>query len=217
MESDPLDTAERFEGYAQNALDSLPLELRARMSNLEIVVEDEPLRRRPLSGSTSPRSSRSTRRTFATPDGAARVNAAEKTGSSQLLAHRRMVGNGASLGQDVAVPNGTDQGERIFCNRCGRNTWHDRKAGHQQAFRPEDYAEMMIDFAEADWEVWQCRGCEDVTFKETWMTSEDIESLRPLRDTQRVSAYSRIRACWKKRKILLTLDKPQCECAYANA
>jgi predicted Zn-dependent protease with MMP-like domain len=42
VESDPLDPAERFEGYAQDALDSLPLELRARMSNLEIVVEDEP-------------------------------------------------------------------------------------------------------------------------------------------------------------------------------
>jgi predicted Zn-dependent protease with MMP-like domain len=42
VESDPLDPAERFEGYAQDALDSLPSDLRARMSNLEIVVEDEP-------------------------------------------------------------------------------------------------------------------------------------------------------------------------------
>jgi predicted Zn-dependent protease with MMP-like domain len=42
VESDPLDPAERFEGYARDALDSLPSELRARMSNLEIVVEDEP-------------------------------------------------------------------------------------------------------------------------------------------------------------------------------
>jgi predicted Zn-dependent protease with MMP-like domain len=42
MESDPLDTAERFEGYAQGALDSLPSDLQARMSNVEIVVEDEP-------------------------------------------------------------------------------------------------------------------------------------------------------------------------------
>jgi predicted Zn-dependent protease with MMP-like domain len=42
VESDPLDPAERFEGYAQDALASLPLELRARMSNLEIVVEEEP-------------------------------------------------------------------------------------------------------------------------------------------------------------------------------
>jgi predicted Zn-dependent protease with MMP-like domain len=42
VESDPLDPAERFEGHAQDALASLPSELRARMSNLEIVVEDEP-------------------------------------------------------------------------------------------------------------------------------------------------------------------------------
>ena len=42
MESDPLDPAERFEGYAQDALASLPSDLRARISNLEIVVEDEP-------------------------------------------------------------------------------------------------------------------------------------------------------------------------------
>jgi predicted Zn-dependent protease with MMP-like domain len=42
MEGDPLDAAEGFEGYAQDALDSLPSELRARMSNVEVVVEDEP-------------------------------------------------------------------------------------------------------------------------------------------------------------------------------
>ena len=32
---------------------------------------------------------------------------------------------------------------------------------------------MQIDFAQADWEIWQCGGCEEVTFKETWFTSED--------------------------------------------
>jgi predicted Zn-dependent protease with MMP-like domain len=42
VESDPLDTAERFEGYVQDALDSLPSDVHARMSNVEIVVEDEP-------------------------------------------------------------------------------------------------------------------------------------------------------------------------------
>jgi predicted Zn-dependent protease with MMP-like domain len=33
---------ERFEEYAQAALDSLPSDLRAEMSNVEIVVEEEP-------------------------------------------------------------------------------------------------------------------------------------------------------------------------------
>ena len=42
MDGDPRDGARWFEGYAQDALDSLPSELRARMSNVEIVVEDEP-------------------------------------------------------------------------------------------------------------------------------------------------------------------------------
>ena len=32
----------RFEEYAQDALDSMPPDLRAHMSNVEIVVEDEP-------------------------------------------------------------------------------------------------------------------------------------------------------------------------------
>jgi predicted Zn-dependent protease with MMP-like domain len=42
MEGDPLDSQGRFEEYAQDALDSLPSDLRAQMSNVEIVVEDEP-------------------------------------------------------------------------------------------------------------------------------------------------------------------------------
>jgi hypothetical protein len=46
-------------------------------------------------------------------------------------------------------------------------------ASHNQVFRPDDYEEVQIDFAEADWEIWQCLGCEEVTFKETWITSED--------------------------------------------
>jgi predicted Zn-dependent protease with MMP-like domain len=43
MEGGLLDSGDRFEEYAQEALDSLPLDLRAQMSNVEIVVEDEPL------------------------------------------------------------------------------------------------------------------------------------------------------------------------------
>ena len=35
MDSDPLDASERFERYAEDALGSLPSDLRARMSNLE--------------------------------------------------------------------------------------------------------------------------------------------------------------------------------------
>lgn len=63
--------------------------------------------------------------------------------------------------------------ERFFCNRCGRSTRQTLLASHQQTFEPDDYEEMQIDFAQADWEIWQCCGCEEVTFKETWLTSED--------------------------------------------
>ena len=42
MDRNQLDSRERFEEYVQDALDSLPSDLRARMSNVEIVVEDEP-------------------------------------------------------------------------------------------------------------------------------------------------------------------------------
>jgi predicted Zn-dependent protease with MMP-like domain len=40
----------RLEEYAQEALKSLPSQLRAQMSNIEIVVEDEPPLGRPLLG-----------------------------------------------------------------------------------------------------------------------------------------------------------------------
>ena len=42
MDNGLLDSARLFEEYAQDALDSLPPDLRAQMSNVEIVVEEEP-------------------------------------------------------------------------------------------------------------------------------------------------------------------------------
>jgi len=41
---------ERFEEYARDALDSLPTDLRGEMSNVEIVVEEEPPAGQPLLG-----------------------------------------------------------------------------------------------------------------------------------------------------------------------
>ena len=48
--SDPDGAAPDFERAVQDALDSLPPELRGRLSNVEIVVEDEPPRGQPLLG-----------------------------------------------------------------------------------------------------------------------------------------------------------------------
>jgi predicted Zn-dependent protease with MMP-like domain len=42
MDGNQVDSRGRFEEYVQAALDSLPSDLRARMSNVEIVVEEEP-------------------------------------------------------------------------------------------------------------------------------------------------------------------------------
>ena len=42
MEGGPPASEGRFEGYAEDALDSLPPDLRAAMSNVDIVVEEEP-------------------------------------------------------------------------------------------------------------------------------------------------------------------------------
>jgi predicted Zn-dependent protease with MMP-like domain len=45
-----LDWGEPFEEYAEEALESLPPELRAQMSNVEVVVEEEPPPGQPLLG-----------------------------------------------------------------------------------------------------------------------------------------------------------------------
>src|SRR5207302_3150391 len=50
METDLPDSEGRFEEYADDALGSLPADLRAQMSNVEIVVEEEPPRGQPLLG-----------------------------------------------------------------------------------------------------------------------------------------------------------------------
>jgi len=49
VDADALD-AELFENYAQEAIDSIPPDLRGRMSNVEILIEDEPPGRRRLLG-----------------------------------------------------------------------------------------------------------------------------------------------------------------------
>jgi predicted Zn-dependent protease with MMP-like domain len=50
MEPDLPEPHSRFEDYAQDAFDSLPSDLRAQMSNVEIVIEDEPPAGQPLLG-----------------------------------------------------------------------------------------------------------------------------------------------------------------------
>jgi predicted Zn-dependent protease with MMP-like domain len=50
MEPGLPDPGSQFEEYAQDALDAMPSELRSLMSNVEIVIEDEPPVGQPLLG-----------------------------------------------------------------------------------------------------------------------------------------------------------------------
>ena len=50
VEEGSFEAEERFEEYAREALDDLPPKLRAEMSNVEIVVEEEPPGGQPLLG-----------------------------------------------------------------------------------------------------------------------------------------------------------------------
>ena len=45
-----LEPAEQFDDYIRAALDSLPLDLRSQLSNVDVVVEEEPPAGRPLLG-----------------------------------------------------------------------------------------------------------------------------------------------------------------------
>jgi hypothetical protein len=65
---------------------------------------------------------------------------------------------------------------KIFCNSCGTHTNHEVLQEHKQNFYREQYQDMEIDFAHGKWQIIQCSGCETVSFRETWLTSEDIFS-----------------------------------------
>ena len=50
MDGDPLGKGVGFEEYAQDVLNGLPEDLRASMSNVQVVIEDEPPAGQPLLG-----------------------------------------------------------------------------------------------------------------------------------------------------------------------
>jgi len=62
---------------------------------------------------------------------------------------------------------------KVYCIRCKQLTNHDIIAHESQSFTPEDTPNMQIDLAEGTWEILKCCGCDEVTFRETWITSED--------------------------------------------
>lgn len=68
----------------------------------------------------------------------------------------------------------SDQKIKIYCVGCKGFTNHDVLKKVTKTFTPDNTPNMQIDFAEGIWEILECRGCESVTFRETWINSEDV-------------------------------------------
>lgn len=64
---------------------------------------------------------------------------------------------------------------RQYCNRCKQLTKHKVIHEYSQEYTPIDIPEMEIDYAKGTWEIIECFGCEQVSFCETWINSEDID------------------------------------------
>jgi len=65
--------------------------------------------------------------------------------------------------------------ERIPCLRCKKYTNHEVLCSESKSYRGDTRRDMHIDFANGTWEILMCSGCDEVTFRETWATSEDLE------------------------------------------
>jgi len=62
---------------------------------------------------------------------------------------------------------------RIYCAKCKKVTAHDILCHEMKTYTPSNTPEMKIDFAHGEWEILRCRGCDEVSFREIWKTSED--------------------------------------------
>lgn len=62
---------------------------------------------------------------------------------------------------------------KAFCIRCKQYTNHEIIREYKRTYTPKDTPEMQIDFAEGKWQILQCKGCGEITFRESWVTSED--------------------------------------------
>ena len=63
--------------------------------------------------------------------------------------------------------------EKLYCNSCGQHTNYKVVQSHTQTYCPEDTPGMQIDYAKGSWEIIQCAGCELISFRVLWLTSED--------------------------------------------
>ena len=63
---------------------------------------------------------------------------------------------------------------KVFCIGCKRHTNHKVVAKHKEAYTPEDNPAMQVAFAGGEWQILQCKGCEEITFREVWVNSDDV-------------------------------------------
>jgi len=73
------------------------------------------------------------------------------------------------------MPEIDGQPRRFFCNKCGNRRWHRSLWSDHRHFDGAKYEEWTIDYADRWLSVWECQGCEEVSFLEAWATSEDPE------------------------------------------
>jgi uncharacterized protein DUF4145 len=64
---------------------------------------------------------------------------------------------------------------KVLCDRCRRTTRHAVIHEVRESYTPENDPEMRIDHAAGTWQIIRCNGCDDVSFREFWISSEDPE------------------------------------------
>lgn len=66
---------------------------------------------------------------------------------------------------------------KVFCLKCKGETNHIARAEVTQEYDQENTPEMSIDFAKGTWQIVECAGCGEITFREIWLTSEDYNPM----------------------------------------
>lgn len=64
---------------------------------------------------------------------------------------------------------------KVLCERCRRATKHTVIHEVSEFYTPENHPGMQIDHADGTWQIIRCNGCDEVSFRTFWTTSEDPE------------------------------------------
>lgn len=63
--------------------------------------------------------------------------------------------------------------EKVLCNQCGRKTNHTIRANYEEIYSEEEGAWSF--YANIDYQIIQCDGCDSISFRQQSMNSEDFE------------------------------------------